>query len=194
MLILLSSTTMAESAKEYIVNIGVEADLYGLERVKQTLVAPPFLPKHRQQYSGKPRIIEIEMIIEEKEIEIEPGVFVQAMTFNGTNPGPMIVVHEGDYVELTLKNPDTNFLLHNIDFHSSTGALGGGALTKVAPGEQVTLRFKADKPGTTVGTLLNEPPGQTKSPLCSRWSYDSLSCGLRHVWRYYDLTTRWAYR
>jgi nitrite reductase (NO-forming) len=150
MLILLSSITMAESAKEYIVNIGVEANLHGLERVKQTLVAPPFLPKHQQQYSGKPRIIEIEMIIEEKEIEIELGVFVQAMTFNGTNPGPMIVVHEGDYVELTLKNPDTNFLLHNIDFHSSTGALGGGALTKVAPGEQVTLRFKADKPGTFV--------------------------------------------
>lgn len=38
-----------------------------------------------------------------KEIEIEPGVFVQAMTFNGTKPGPISVVHEGDYVELTLK-------------------------------------------------------------------------------------------
>jgi len=42
---------------------------------------------------------------------------------HGTNPGPMMVVHEGDYVELTLKNPKTNILLHNIDFHSSTGAL-----------------------------------------------------------------------
>jgi hypothetical protein len=33
----------------------------------------------------------MEMVIEEKEIEIEPGVFVQAMTFNGSNPGPLIV-------------------------------------------------------------------------------------------------------
>jgi nitrite reductase (NO-forming) len=41
-----------------------------------------------------------------------------------------MVVHEGDYVELTLKNPSTNLLVHNIDFHASTGALGGGALTK----------------------------------------------------------------
>ena len=139
-----------ESAKSYIANVGTEASLQDLERVKQTLVAPPFLPKHQQQYSGKLRIIEMEMVIEEKEIEIEPDVFVQAMTFNGTNPGPMMVVHEGDYVELTLKNPKTNFLLHNIDFHASTGALGGGALTKVAPGEQVTLRFKADKPGTYI--------------------------------------------
>jgi len=139
-----------EEASSYIANVGTQANLKGLDRVKQNLVAPPFMPKHQQTYSGKPRIIEMEMVIVEKEIEIEAGVFVQAMTFNGTNPGPMMVVHEGDYVELTLKNPKTNLLLHNIDFHASTGALGGGALTKVAPGEQVTLRFKADKPGTYV--------------------------------------------
>ena len=138
----------SEEASSYIANIGIHANIQGLERVKQNLVAPPFLPKHQQKYSGKPRIIDIEMVIKEKEIEIEPGVFVQAMTFNGTNPGPIIVVHEGDYVELTLKNPKTNVLLHNIDFHAATGALGGGALTKVSPGEQVVLRFKADKPGT----------------------------------------------
>ncbi len=150
-LVLLSNVAMAESgAESYIANIGVESNLKGLERVKQILVAPPFLPKHKQKYSGSPRIIEMEMVIEEKEIEIEPGVFVQAMTFNGSNPGPLIVVHEGDYVELTLKNPKSNFLVHNIDFHSATGALGGGALTKVAPGEEVVLRFKADKPGTYV--------------------------------------------
>jgi len=139
-----------EDATSYIANVGTQANLKGLERVKQILVAPPFLPGHQQKYSGKTRIIEMEMVIEEKEIEIEPGTFVQAMTFNGTNPGPMMVVHEGDYVELTLINPKTNLLLHNIDFHASTGALGGGALTKVAPGEQVTLRFKADNPGTYV--------------------------------------------
>jgi len=139
-----------ENAQPYIDNVGTEDNLQGLERVKQKLVNPPFLPKHQQKYSGKPRIIEIEMIIEEKEIEIETDVFVQAMTFNGTNPGPIVVVHEGDYVELTLKNPETNLLSHNIDFHASTGALGGGALTLVSPGQQVTLRFKANRPGTYV--------------------------------------------
>jgi nitrite reductase (NO-forming) len=34
-----------------------------------------------------------------------------------------MVVHEGDYVELTLRNDPANMLQHNIDFHSSTGAL-----------------------------------------------------------------------
>ena len=68
------------------------------------------------------------------------------MTFNGSMPGPMMVVHQGDYVELTLVNPDTNTMPHNIDFHSATGALGGGALTLINPGEQVVLRWKADAP------------------------------------------------
>ena len=39
---------------------------------------------------------------------------------------------------------------HNIDFHSATGALGGGALTLINPGEQVVLRWKADRTGVFV--------------------------------------------
>ncbi len=39
---------------------------------------------------------------------------------------------------------------HNIDFHASTGALGGGALTLINPGEQTTLRFKATRAGVFV--------------------------------------------
>ena len=62
----------------------------------------------------------------------------------------MIVVHEGDYVEVTLQNLKTNVLEHNIDFHAATGALGGGALTKVMPGERAVLRWKATKPGVFV--------------------------------------------
>jgi nitrite reductase (NO-forming) len=61
-----------------------------------------------------------------------------------------MVVHEGDYVELTLINPASNSMPHNIDFHAATGGLGGGALTLVAPGEQTKLRFKATRSGTFV--------------------------------------------
>jgi len=130
--------------------VGTQANIAGLERVTQTLVAPPFLPEHVQVAKGAAQIVEMTMEIVEKEMEIAEDVFVQAMTFEGTNPGPMIVVHEGDYVELTLKNPKTNSMVHNIDFHASTGALGGGGLTHVAPGEQVILRFKATKAGVFV--------------------------------------------
>jgi nitrite reductase (NO-forming) len=130
--------------------VGVQADIADLPRVKQKLVTPPFLPEHEQVAVGGPKIVEIEFVIEEKEIEVAPGAYIQAMTYNGSVPGPMIVVHEGDYVELTLVNPKTNTLMHNIDFHASTGAMGAGELTKVSPGQQVKVRFKATKPGVFI--------------------------------------------
>ncbi len=125
-------------------------DISALEHVTEKLVAPPNVPEHEQVVSGPPRVIQIKMVIEEKQIELEPGASVWAFTFNGSVPGPLIVVHQDDYVELTLVNPKTNMLQHNIDFHAATGALGGGGLTHVNPGEEVVLRFKLIKPGVFV--------------------------------------------
>ncbi len=126
-------------------------DLSGLRRVKQKLVAPPFAPEHEQVATTGPSIIEIELVIEEKQVDIDgDGTKTWVFSYNGSVPGPLIVCHEGDYVELTLKNPATNLLEHNIDFHASTGALGGGALTKIQPGEQTILRWKAIKSGVFV--------------------------------------------
>ncbi len=128
-----------------------EADITKLPRKKVTLVAPPFVHEHEQVASTGPQVIEFTMKIEEKKIVIDgEGTTLNAMTFDGSVPGPLMVVHQDDYVELTLINPDTNSLAHNIDFHSATGALGGGELTLINPGEQVTLRFKATRTGTFV--------------------------------------------
>ena len=136
-------------------------DVSGLERVTQELVAPPFIPEHEQVNTGDPRVVEIRLEVEEKEIEIAPGVFMWAFTFNGSVPGPIIVVHEGDYVEMTLVNPSSNELLHNIDFHASAGALGGGSLTQVGPGQEVVLRFRATKAGVFI---YHCAPGGTMVP------------------------------
>jgi nitrite reductase (NO-forming) len=127
------------------------ADVSALPRQKVSLVAPPFVHQHDQVATGGPKVVEFTMTIEEKPIVIDDeGTTLRGMTFNGSIPGPMMVVHEGDYLELTLVNPETNEMPHNIDFHAATGALGGGALTHVSPGEQVTLRFKATRTGTFV--------------------------------------------
>jgi nitrite reductase (NO-forming) len=121
-----------------------------MERVTQELVPPPLLPKHDQLAQGKPKIVQVRMVIEEKVIDVGGGAKIYAMTFHGTVPGPIIVVHQNDYVELTLVNPKSNTLLHNIDFHAATGSMGGGDLSKVNPGEEVVFRFKATKPGVFV--------------------------------------------
>jgi nitrite reductase (NO-forming) len=130
---------------------GSEAEIAGLPHEKVTLVAPPFVHAHDQVAKSGPKVVEFTMTIEEKPVVIDDeGTTLQGMTFNGSIPGPMMVVHEGDYVELTLVNPETNGFAHNIDFHAATGALGGGALTLIMPGEQVKLRFKATRTGTFV--------------------------------------------
>ncbi len=132
-------------------NADAANDIGHLERITQELVLPPSLPDHEQTASGDPKIVQVRMVIEEKLMDVGPnGATIQAMTFEGSVPGPIIVVHQNDYVELTLVNPDTNTLLHNVDFHAATGALGGGGLTHVAPGQEVTLRFKAIKAGVFV--------------------------------------------
>jgi nitrite reductase (NO-forming) len=130
---------------------GLAAEELKLPRQHVDLVAPPFVHAHEQATKAGPKIMEFTMKIEEKKVVIDDqGTTFQAMTFNGLMPGPLMVVHEGDYVELTLINPDTNTMPHNIDFHAATGALGGGALTLVNPGEQVILRWKATRTGTFV--------------------------------------------
>jgi nitrite reductase (NO-forming) len=125
------------------------ADLSGYTRVKQELVAPPFAPVHEQVATGGPKLIEIYMETTERlmVVDEDTGAEVWALTYNGSVPGPLIICHEGDMIELTLRNPVDSMLEHNIDFHASTGALGGGGLTHVYPGEETVLRWKATKPG-----------------------------------------------
>ncbi|MCG6857238.1 MAG: copper-containing nitrite reductase [Salaquimonas sp.] len=144
-------TGAAAPARPLVKAAATTTDISSLPRVKQKLVNPPFLPEHEQVATTGPKIVEVELTVEEKKIEIDDdGTEIWAYAYNGSVPGPMIVVHEGDYVELTLRNPDTNLLEHNIDFHAATGALGSGALTKVNPGEQVKVRWKAVKPGVFI--------------------------------------------
>jgi nitrite reductase (NO-forming) len=132
------------------------------------MVKPPLLPKHDQVAKSGPRIVEVRLVVEERKLVIDPlGTEVNALTFEGSVPGPIIIVHQDDYVELTLVNPrnrdddvkgtenwegstKSNIMSHNIDLHAVTGALGGAGLTLVNPGEEATIRFKATKPGVFV--------------------------------------------
>ncbi|AGI66452.1 copper-containing nitrite reductase [Octadecabacter antarcticus 307] len=124
-------------------------DLSGYTRVKQDLVAPPFAPVHEQVATGGPKLIEINLETTERlmVVDEDTGASIWALTYNGSVPGPLIICHEGDMIELTLRNPVGSMMEHNIDFHASTGALGGGGLTHVFPGEETVLRWKATKPG-----------------------------------------------
>ena len=141
-----------------------QADSVGnLPREQVTLVAPPFVHAHSQTSTDGPKIVEFKLTVIEKPIVIdEIGTTISGFTFNGSIPAPLMIVHEGDYVELTLVNPATSTMMHSIDFHASTGALGGGALTQVNPGEQVVLRWKATRAGVFI---YHCAPGGSMIPL-----------------------------
>lgn len=144
------AAVLPAAAREVAAAATVPVDINTLERVKVELVAPPFVHAHDQVAVGGPKIVEFTMTIEEKIHKIADDAEIWGMTFNGSIPGPLMVVHEGDYVELTLINPAHNLMMHNIDFHSATGALGGAGFTNVNPGEKAILRFKATKAGVFV--------------------------------------------
>src|SRR5690606_25361665 len=142
---LLASCSQTGNPKTSVMNETFEGEGDDLERVKQEMVMPPRVPVHDQIVKGGPKIVEVTFEIQEKKWEVAPGDSTWALTFNGSVPGPLIVVHQNDFVELTLKNPATNSMMHNIDFHAATGKMGGGDISEVKPGQQVTFRFRATR-------------------------------------------------
>ena len=94
-------------AEAEVISKAPPVDLSGYTRVKQELVAPPFAPAHEQVATGGPKIIEITLETTEKllTVDADTGAEIWALTYNGSVPGPLIIAHVGDYVEVTLRNP-----------------------------------------------------------------------------------------
>jgi FtsP/CotA-like multicopper oxidase with cupredoxin domain len=79
----------------------------------------------------------------DKEIEIAPGLFFPAWTYNGRVPGPTLRVTEGDRVRVVFRNDGSH--RHSIHFHGihsarMDGVLGAG---EIGPGEVFTYEFDA---------------------------------------------------
>ncbi len=74
------------------------------------------------------------------------GNTMNAFTFNGSIPGPVVRVTEGDTVEFTLFNDAKNKNSHSIDFHAArVNVLNEFAPIK--PGETKKFNFPATTPG-----------------------------------------------
>ncbi|OHA26665.1 MAG: hypothetical protein A3C06_01740 [Candidatus Taylorbacteria bacterium RIFCSPHIGHO2_02_FULL_46_13] len=93
---------------------------------------------------------EYKFFIQDKEIEVAPGVFYPAWTYNGQVPGPTIRATEGDTIKITLTNGGTK--PHTAHFHGFHSAeMDGSAFEDmVLPGESFTYEFKAGPYGTHV--------------------------------------------
>lgn len=95
------------SGEETGVVTGPAPSLAKLPSVEVELTTPPFVHPHHQVAIGGPKVVH-SLAIEEKQLVIdEYGATGPAMTFNGSVPGPLMVVHQNDYVEPTMINTDT---------------------------------------------------------------------------------------
>ncbi len=99
---------------------------------------------------SEPALVKVELEAREVTAYLADGIAYTFWTYNGTVPGPMIRVRQGDTVELTLKNSPDSKVTHSIDLHAVTGPGGGAKVTQVAPGQWATFRFKALNPGVYV--------------------------------------------
>jgi nitrite reductase (NO-forming) len=111
--------------------------------------------------NGRPaKSVKIELTAVELEGNLASGETYTYWTFNGQVPGPFLRVRQGDTVELTLKNDNSNHMAHSIDLHAVTGPHGGGMATQTPPGEFRTITFKAIKPGLYVYHCATPSVGQ----------------------------------
>jgi FtsP/CotA-like multicopper oxidase with cupredoxin domain len=87
---------------------------------------------------------EYEMYAVDREIEIAPGLFFPAWTYNGQVPGPTIRATEGDRIKITFKNLGSH--PHSMHFHGWHPPAMDGALPghEVQPGETFVYEFDAD--------------------------------------------------
>ncbi len=106
----------------------------------------------------EPTTVEINLTVKEVVSELADGATYGFWTFDGTVPGPMLRVMEGDTVKLTLSNPAESSITHNIDLHAVNGPGGGANVTNVAPGETKTFTFQALNTGAFVYHCAFAPP------------------------------------
>ena len=105
--------------------------------------------KRERYYRETPRqdgtlLREYDIVAVDREIEIAPGVFFPAWTFNGQVPGPTLRATEGDRIRVSFVNLGSH--PHTIHFHGWHPPEMDGSLPEhqVMPGERFMYEFDAE--------------------------------------------------
>jgi FtsP/CotA-like multicopper oxidase with cupredoxin domain len=117
--------------------------------------------------------IEVEMTVVERHIQVSSVYSMQAWTYNGTAPGPVIRATEGDVIRIAFSNHTGHD--HNLHFHGRHSPIHDG-WEPVPPGAEVVYEIEAGPAGVhpyhchtmpidihvskgLYGTLIVDPPG-----------------------------------
>jgi FtsP/CotA-like multicopper oxidase with cupredoxin domain len=85
-------------------------------------------------------------------VTLDSGATVDALTFDGTAPGPELRVRAGQLVEVTLRNADVaegvTLHWHGLDVPNAEDGVAGVTQDAVAPGGEHVYRFRPAQVGT----------------------------------------------
>src|SRR5262245_46086987 len=116
--------------------IGDEAPAVGGPHDLDELLRPPAALPH-----SPGRVREYTLVAVDREVEVAPGVFFPAWTYNGTVPGPVIRATEDDLLRVHLHNGGSH--PHTIHFHGIHPTNMDGVFEIVEPGGTFTYEFAA---------------------------------------------------
>lgn len=105
----------------------------------------------RQNIEQRGKVQDIQLAAKESNWEIVGGTSVQALTYNGELPGPVLRIKEGQPVRIVLKNEmrvPTSMAFHGVLLPHSVGGLPRKGAGLVEPGQSYAFQFYAPKPGT----------------------------------------------
>lgn len=116
-----------------------EASAYAPNRSK----SPVDLPAAS---SSADRVV-VTLLTQELLGQLADGVTYMYWTFNGTVPGPLIRLREGQQVEMHIKNALNSTMAHSIDSHAILGTGGGSVYSQTPPGQESIFQFTPMRPG-----------------------------------------------
>lgn len=87
------------------------------------------------------RVREYRLTAQDRKIEVMPGLYYDAWTFNGQVPGPTLRATEGDLVRVHFTNAGLHE--HSIHFHGFHAADMDGVFEQVPPGGSYLYEFEA---------------------------------------------------
>ncbi len=93
---------------------------------------------------GTGNAVNVTLTVRDQTVEIASGVQYQAWTFNGTVPGPVLHVRQGQTVNVTFINE--GHMMHSIDFHAAE-VPPDVAYRSIPPGQSLKFSYVATTPG-----------------------------------------------
>ncbi|HEY1387126.1 MAG TPA: multicopper oxidase domain-containing protein [Ktedonobacterales bacterium] len=107
------------------------------------------VPDHKTYDASAPttpqgNTVDVKLVAQETLISIGPGVAYKSWTFNGTVPGPILRVREGQTINFTLVN--NTGMTHSIDFHAAETPWNVN-YQGVKAGQSFSFSWKASFPG-----------------------------------------------